>query len=125
MDAAGEFTVSWDSDAQDGSAQGVYAQQYDAAGVPMGGEFRVNTATANAQAGSGIAMDALGDFTIEWSSNLQDGSGYGVYAQRYVLNRPPPNVMLATPDNLAIEGASPADSAKWVFTRSGGNLAER
>jgi DUF971 family protein len=47
------------------------------------GEFQVNTFTNFNQDNSGIAMDAEGNFVICWSSNFQDGSGFGVYAQRY------------------------------------------
>jgi len=56
---------------------------YNAAGVAQGAEFRVNEYTARSQRASTIAMDAAGDFIVTWSSNGQDGSGYGIYAQRY------------------------------------------
>ena len=83
MDADGDFVVAWQSFVQDGSANGVYAQRYNAAGVAQGDEFRVNTATAGTQSAPAVAMDADGDFVIAWMSNGQDGSGYGIYAQRY------------------------------------------
>ena len=84
MDAAGDFVVAWNSDAsQDGSNYGVYAQRYNAAGVAQGGEFQVNTYTTSSQACPAVAMDAAGDFVVAWQSYGQDGSGYGVYAQRY------------------------------------------
>jgi VCBS repeat-containing protein len=84
MDSAGDFIVTWSSFAQDGNSFGIYAQRYDAAGVAQGGEFRVNTTTVNSQFLSTVAMDAAGDFVVGWMSQGQDGSGYGVYAQRYV-----------------------------------------
>jgi hypothetical protein len=85
MDADGDFVIAWTSvsDDQDGSDQGVYAQRYNASGVPQGGEFRVNTFTASAQAAPSVAMDADGDFVITWMSFGQDGSEAGVYAQQY------------------------------------------
>jgi hypothetical protein len=83
MDAQGNFVVTWSSANQDGSGWGVYAQRYDAQGDPLGGEFRVNTTTAGDQMYSDVAMDANGNFVVTWSSNPQDGSGWGVYAQRY------------------------------------------
>ena len=49
----------------------------------QGAEFRVNTTTADNQINPAVAMDAAGNFVVTWSSNLQDGSGYGIYAQRY------------------------------------------
>jgi autotransporter-associated beta strand protein len=83
MDADGNFVVTWDSSGQDGNSNGVYGQRYDAAGVAQGAEFQVNTYTTSAQSLSSVAMDADGDFVVAWGSNGQDGSGYGVYAQRY------------------------------------------
>ena len=82
-DASGNFVVTWSSNAQDGSGYGVYAQRFGADGTALGSEFRVNTTTADAQILPSVAMDAAGDFVVTWSSNAQDGSGYGVYAQRY------------------------------------------
>src|SRR5262249_30725790 len=36
-----------------------------------------------AQTSPSVAMDASGDFVVTWQSNVRDGSGYGIYAQRY------------------------------------------
>ena len=83
MDGAGNFVVTWVSNGQDGSGYGVYAQRYDAAGVAVGGEFRVNSFTVNNQVAPAVAMDGAGNFVVTWESNGQDGSGYGFYAQRY------------------------------------------
>ncbi len=83
MDAAGDFVVTWQSAGQDGSGAGVYAQRYSASGVALGGEFRVNTTTQGDQLDPAVAMSPLGEFTVVWSSYGQDGSGWGVYAQRY------------------------------------------
>jgi Ca2+-binding RTX toxin-like protein len=83
MDSDGDFVVTWSSFGQDGSGQGVYAQRYNTAGQPVGSEFKVNTTTTNNQQSSSVAIDADGDFVITWSSLAQDGSGWGVYAQRY------------------------------------------
>jgi hypothetical protein len=83
MDADGDFVITWSSSAQDGSGYGVYAQRYNAAGQAIGDEFQVNTYTNNSQRFSNVAMDADGDFIVNWTSNGQDGSSYGVYAQLY------------------------------------------
>jgi hypothetical protein len=86
MGADGAFVIAWSgSGSQDGSFSGVYAQCYNASGEPQGGEFRVNTYTTNNQSFSTVALDADGDFVIAWSSYRQDGSVYGVYAQRYAV----------------------------------------
>ncbi len=83
MDDDGDFVVVWTSFDQDGERGGIYAQRFDAAGVAQGSEFRVNTTTAGGQLNPAVAMDSDGDFVIAWTSSGQDGSGYGVYAQRY------------------------------------------
>lgn len=83
MDTSGNFVVSWNSFAQDGSSYGIYAQRYNAAGAAQGGEFLVNTFTLNSQSGSAIDLDSSGNFTIVWSSEGQDGSGRGVYGKFY------------------------------------------
>ncbi|MDH3792283.1 MAG: FG-GAP-like repeat-containing protein, partial [Rhodospirillales bacterium] len=82
MDADGDFVVAWQSP-QDGSFRGVFAQRYDAAGVAQGPEFQVNTFTTGDQADPAVAMDADGDFVVAWASRDQDGSLYGIFAQRY------------------------------------------
>ncbi|MCA9093375.1 MAG: hypothetical protein KDA68_07805 [Planctomycetaceae bacterium] len=83
VDTDGDFVISWVSDGQDGSGEGIYAQRYNASGVTLGGEFRVNTHTADHQRGVWIGIDSVGNFAITWISDGQDGSGFGVYAQRY------------------------------------------
>ncbi len=54
---------------------------------PLGTESPVNTTTTNGQTVSSVAMDADGDYVVTWQSYQQDGSGYGVYAQRYNANK--------------------------------------
>jgi hypothetical protein len=83
MDFSGNFVIVWSSLGQDGSGSGVYAQRYRSDGVADGGEFRVNTTTVDGQSAPSVVMDTWGRFVIAWSSLGQDGSGAGVYAQRY------------------------------------------
>jgi len=93
MDSAGDFVITWQSNGEDGSGLGVYAKRYNAAGVEQappagvmrgaGNEFLVNTYTTGTQENPTVAMDSAGDFVIAWDSFDQDGSNYGVYAQRY------------------------------------------
>ncbi len=83
MDDSGDAIIVWASRGQDGSFEGVYAQRYNSAGSVVGPEFRVNTTTNQDQEGPSVAMDPDGDFVVTWSSWIQDGSLYGIYAQRY------------------------------------------
>ena len=83
MDADGNFVVAWTSEDQDGSRGGIFAQRYNAAGVAQGPEFQVNTYTPLDQTLPSVAMDADGDFVTAWMSDRQDGSDWGIFAQRY------------------------------------------
>jgi len=82
-DAAGNFVVAWRSYAQDGSGQGVFGQRYASDGTPLGTEFRVNTHTTLDQKSPAVAADPAGNFVVVWESQSQDGSGNGVFGQRY------------------------------------------
>src|SRR5438132_1035748 len=82
-DFSGGFLVVWESSAQDGSGRGIFGQRYDGAGVPQGAEFPVNTYTTNDQYGPAVAASLFGGFVVLWHSNSQDGSGFGVFGQRY------------------------------------------
>lgn len=46
-------------------------------------EFLVNSYHNSTQTDSSVAVMSDGAFVITWTSYLQDGSGYGVYAQRF------------------------------------------
>ena len=81
--AGGGYVVSWVSRGQDGSDDGIYAQRYNSVGMPVGAEFRVNSATANAQIQPTIVGLSDGGFVVAWSDQYADGSSWGVFAQRY------------------------------------------
>jgi hypothetical protein len=50
----------------------------------VGSEFLVNTYTTGSQDDPSVAMTRSGDFVVAWDGAPgQDGSGYGVFAQRY------------------------------------------
>jgi hypothetical protein len=51
--------------------------------APIGEEFRANTYTPFNQLNASVAADAGGAFVVVWESVVQDGSGFGIYAQRY------------------------------------------
>jgi hypothetical protein len=81
--ADGGFVVTWESNSQDGSDYGVYGQRYNSLGVAASTEFRINTTTTDHQESPAITALADGGFVVTWMSNSQDGSGYGIYGQRY------------------------------------------
>ena len=51
--------------------------------TPVGAEVRVNTNTSADQSAPVVATDNLGNYVVTWVSYGQDGSGSGIYAQRY------------------------------------------
>jgi Matrixin len=80
--ANGEAVISWTATGTDGST-GVYAQQFSAAGEPVGRETPVNTTTSGYQWRSAVAAAEDG-FVVVW--NGQGGADSdGVFAQRYEI----------------------------------------
>ncbi len=65
---------------------GIYAQRFAADGSHVGNEFLVNATTNGQQQYPAIAAGPNGQFTIAWQGNNQDGSGFGIFAQRYNAN---------------------------------------
>jgi Ca2+-binding RTX toxin-like protein len=70
MSSTGQFVVVYSRiDQSTGGTGVVYGRRFDAAGGPLGGEFRVSAAP-----GGGLAIDsnARGDFAVSW----REGGGY-------------------------------------------------
>src|SRR5260221_9327999 len=83
MAADGRLFVTWIGAGSDGDGAGIVGRRFDAAGVPQADEFRVNSTVANDQSLPDVAMNAVGVAVVVWQSMGQDGSGWGIYAQRY------------------------------------------
>lgn len=83
MDMDGNFTIAWVSNLQDGSQEGISAQQFDSDANTINSEFLVNTTTTGAQDNPSINMTMTGDFIIAWNSYSQDGSRFGTYFKGY------------------------------------------
>ncbi|WP_424990889.1 Ig-like domain-containing protein [Fluviibacterium sp. S390] len=83
--ANGGYVVVWQS--ADGSGDGIFAQIYDIAGVPQGGEFLVNTLLLNNQSDVSVTGRANGGFSVAWrDDNGTDGSGQGIVAQDFMAD---------------------------------------
>jgi len=95
VDAAGEIVIAWQSDGQDNSGAGVYAQRFTAGGVPFGPEFRVHSTTTGDQTAPAMSMDALGDFVVAWPS--VDSPLPGIIAQRH-FKPPVPRAVVQVDD---------------------------
>jgi Ca2+-binding RTX toxin-like protein/subtilisin-like proprotein convertase family protein len=81
--AGGGWVVTWMSIYQDGSAYGIFGQRYGADGVTRGTEFKVNTYTNNEQQYPSVTALVDGGWVVTWMSANQDGSGWGVFGQRF------------------------------------------
>lgn len=79
----GRWVVAWSSYGHAGDASGIYAQIFNADGTRSGGEIHVNTYTPGNQYDPEVTTLANGDFVVTWQSQGQDGSGYGIYQQRF------------------------------------------
>lgn len=83
MRTDGYYTITWASNGQDGSYEGVFARRFSAWDAKLGIEFQVNTYVTAGQSFPRIAVNGQNEFTITWNSGNQDGYLSGVYAQEY------------------------------------------
>jgi len=81
--ANGGFVITWESDGQDGSGEGVFLRIFDANGIAASSEIRANSETSDNQDDPDIAALSNGGFVVVWESNLQDSGLNGIYFQRY------------------------------------------
>jgi hypothetical protein len=116
----GRFVVAWGSSYQDGSSYGVFGQRYDSNSSPVGPEFRVNSHTTSDQWNPSVAAAADGRFVVIWASLIQDGSGWGVFGQRYDANGtavgPEFGVNSYTMNNQEIPSVAAAPDGRFVVT---------
>ena len=78
----GGFVITWTDQNGDGSSYGIYGQRFNSVGAAAGTQFLINTVTSYDQDQSAVAAYD-GGFIVTWFSRYQDGSGTGIYAQRY------------------------------------------
>jgi uncharacterized repeat protein (TIGR03803 family) len=78
---SGGFVIAWQG--RDASGLGVYLQRYDAGAKAQGKETLVNKTTVKDQSLPSLAALDNAGFVVAWQSANQDGSGLGVYMQRF------------------------------------------
>ena len=76
------FVSAWQSYGPD-SGWGVYGQKIDFNGNKVGTQFRIETNVNNNQTRPILKALPDGGFLAMWEDDAQDGSGPGVYAQRF------------------------------------------
>ncbi len=79
----GGWVVTWTG--QDESGNGIFQQRYNAYGLRIGHETRVNTATASSQSEPTVTALAGGGWLVTWVSH-ETGYGALVHQQRYGAN---------------------------------------
>jgi hypothetical protein len=128
-DALGNFVVTWHGPVFNSNDS--FAQRFDALGARRGGEVRINTYTEAAQAFPRVASDAVGNFVVTWMSQYQDGSDWGIFAQRFG-GLGPAALTVDTPGNQVLEpgetvGVRPAwrnaNGAAQTFSGTLANIA--
>ncbi|MDP3859664.1 MAG: Calx-beta domain-containing protein [Stagnimonas sp.] len=83
MAAGGAFVIAWQSNNQDGDLNGIYAQRYSAAGATVGGETRLNQATAGEQTNPAVALRADGSFVAAWVGPDAAGTDTNIFIRRF------------------------------------------
>jgi cysteine-rich repeat protein len=70
-DPAGNFIVVWQAQGHPPTGEaGIYAQRFDSAGVPQGGELKVNAHTPENESLPSISADPAGNFMVTWHGYL-------------------------------------------------------
>jgi hypothetical protein len=94
-DSEGNFFVVWDSAGSvgtDDDSTSIQGRRYAANGVPLGGQFQVNSYTTSGQRYPGVAADGEGNFVVVWDSfgsGGTDTSSFSIQAQRFAANGAP------------------------------------
>lgn len=104
--ADGGWVVSWSSFA--GGSSEVISQRYNAAGLPVGGEFQSNSFTTGDQWEISTAGLPNGGWVTLWQSPNQDGSGSGVYGRQYSSSGAPIGSEFRVNANTVGDQRSPA-----------------
>ena len=84
----GQFVIAWQSNLQDGSQHGIYAQRFNSAGEKVGAELAVNTFTEGEQLNPSVAFNGQGGFAIAFNGK-GPGEANGVYVREYAPDGTP------------------------------------
>ncbi len=81
VDPTGNFVIAWQSAGQDGSANSIYAQRFNARyRERVGSEFKLNTYSTDNQILPTIALAPNRHIRAAWVTQGQDGNGLGIAA---------------------------------------------
>lgn len=78
----GGYVIVWGGDQGDNGTD-IMLRRYDADGAPVGSITTLNSYTTDDQFNPEVAATADGGYIVVWTSQGQDGSGGGIYFQRF------------------------------------------
>lgn len=118
----GGWLITWQTTSADGSGLGISGQRYSFLGSAIGSEFHVNTYGLSNQSTPNVTGLTDGGWLVSWESLNQDGSGLGIYSQRFDQSGTP----LTQGANLSITGNNSAQllnagAGDDTLTGAGGN----
>lgn len=90
LDLSGNFAAAWHSDGAHNDSYDVMIRWFDAAGSPRSAETRAHVFTEGLQMWPTMAMESDGSVILVWEGGGdQDGSGKGIFAQRFDASHEP------------------------------------
>ncbi len=105
--ANGYYVVAWQSQDQDGSQNGVFAQMYDTDGQAVGSEFRLTSTVNGDQAEPALAPASNGGFVAVWASDNVDDSGSAVVVRKFNSDRSPASEEIVVNHTIAGDQRAP------------------
>ena len=82
VDANGTLVVAY----RDIAHGGIVGRAFDASGNPVGGDVPISDPTPFDEASPALAMTSTGDFTVVWTADGLDPSGYAIRARSFAGN---------------------------------------
>jgi hypothetical protein len=110
----GDFVVTWDN----GGGGDIHGQLFTSNGNKIEDQFLINTDSYDTKERPSVAALSSNQFAVCWGSNLQDGSGYGVYGQIFSYT----SQLTSTPNPTSTQALTPiltpAQSPTSIYTSS-------
>lgn len=123
FDSEGGFVVVWESFGSlggDDSYRSVQARRYSSAGLPVGGEFQVNTYTPYHQFSPTVADDPQGGFVVAWASGADFTRFDSIRARRLDPDGTPIGEEIIVNSNSQVDNMAPSigidDLGNFVVT---------
>lgn len=107
----GEFVVAWHSYSDSQGSYDVFAQRFDADGLPMGEAFQAHEGTLSAQRDPVVAMNGDGAFVVVWSDFAVQSATFDILARGFDAGGVPSGPSFQVSSDQASSSDSPAVAA--------------